>query len=68
MKVVIPFQGRIQTMIRSSFLVARRQTESNYLLKGEAFQMSNISATQVLIFPDEVELHEGDSLTDALLM
>lgn len=67
MNIVIPFEGRVTTVIRSSFLAAKRVSETKYNLTGEAFQMSEITASQVIIFSDEVEIAEGETLTEELL-
>ena len=56
MNIVIPFQGRVQTVIRSSFLAAKRQTETQYQLTGEAFQMTGITNAQVVILPDTINV------------
>lgn len=68
MNIVIPFDGRLRTIIRSSFVAARRLTESRYSLTGDMFQMTDVTAEQVLILPDEVPLEEGELLTDEVLM
>ncbi len=54
MNVVIPFEGRVRTIIRSSFVAAKRVTETQYDLSGEQFQMTGVTAQQVLILPDDV--------------
>ena len=68
MFIVIPFEGRVRTLIRSSFVVAKRLSETTYNLSGDAFQMTQVTAEQALVFPDEVSLEEGTVLTDELLM
>lgn len=68
MNIVIPFDGRVRTIIRSSFVAAKRLTESRYSLTGDMFQMTDVTAEQVLILPDEVTLAEGEMLTDEALM
>lgn len=68
MNIVIPFEGRVRTIIRSSFVAAKRVTETQYDLSGEQFQMSSVTAKQVLILPDEVSITEGQALTDDVLM
>ena len=68
MNIVIPFQGRVQTVIRSSFLAAKRQTETQYQLAGEAFQMTGITNAQVVILPDTINVVEGQELDTDLLM
>lgn len=68
MNIVIPFDGRIRTIIRSSFVTAKRLTESGYTLVGDTFQMRDVTAEQVLILPDDVPITEGEILTDGVLM
>ncbi len=68
MNIVIPFEGRVRTIIRSSFVVAKRVTETQYDLSGEQFQMTGVTAQQVLILPDDVGIAEGQALTDDVLM
>lgn len=65
---MIPFEGRVRTIIRSSFVAAKRVTETQYDLSGEQFQMSNVTAKQVLILPDDASVAEGQALTDDVLM
>ncbi len=67
MNIVIPFEGRAATVIRSSYLAAKRVSENKYNLSGEAFQMSKITPSQVIIFSDDVKITEGETLTDELL-
>ena len=68
MNIVIPFEGRVRTIIRSSFVAAKRVTETQYDLSGEQFQMTGVTAQQVLILPDDVSIAEGQVLTDDVLM
>ena len=68
MQIVIPLEGRVRTVIRSSFVVAKRLTESQYTLSGDNFQMTNVTAEQVLILPDSVTVHENDVVTDEVKM
>lgn len=68
MQILIPLEGRVHMVIRSSYIMARRQTETQYSLTGEAFQMSGVTAQQVIILPDTVQVTEGETLTDELLM
>ena len=68
MFIAIPFEGRVRTLIRSSFVLAKRLSETTYNLSGDAFQMTQVTAEQALVFPDEVSLEEGAELTDELLM
>ena len=39
MYIAIPFEGRVRTLIRSSFVLAKRLSETTYNLSGDAFQM-----------------------------
>lgn len=68
MNIVISFEGRVRTIIRSSIVAAKRVTETQYDLSGEQFQMTGVTAQQVLILPDEVSIAEGQALTDDALM
>ena len=68
MYIAIPFEGRVRTLIRSSFVVAKRLSETTYNLSGDTFQMTQVTAEQVLVFPDAASLEEGTALTDELLM
>ena len=68
MYIAIPFEGRVRTLIRSSFVLAKRLSETTYNLSGDAFQMAQVTAEQALVFPDETALEEGTALTDELLM
>jgi len=68
MNIVIPFRDRVQTVIRSSFLAAKRQTENQYQLTGEAFQMTRVTNEQVLVLPDTINVVEGEELTTELFM
>lgn len=68
MNIVIPFDGRVRTIIRSSFVATKRLTENQYTLTGDTFQMRDVTAEQVLILPDNVPLAEGETLTDEVLM
>ncbi len=68
MNIVIPFEGRVRTIICSSFVAAKRVTETQYDLSGEQFQMTGVTAQQVLILPDDVSIAEGQALTDDVLM
>lgn len=67
MNICIPLEGRVRTIIRSAFLIAKRTSETRYALMGDAFQMSEITADQVMILPDDVEVTEGQTVTDELL-
>ena len=68
MQIVIPLEGRVRTVIRSSFIAAKRLTESQYTLSGDNFQMTGVTAEQVLILPDSVTVHENDAVTDEMKM
>ena len=68
MQIVIPLEGRVRTVIRSSFVAAKRLTESQYTLSGDNFQMMGVTADQVLILPDAVEVSEGQTVTDEMKM
>ena len=68
MQIVIPMEGRVRTVIRSSFVAAKRLTESQYSLSGDSFQMTGVTADQVLILPDSVTVHEYDTVTDEMKM
>lgn len=68
MQIVIPLEGRVRTVIRSSFVAAKRLTESQYTLTGDNFQMTGVTAEQVLILPDSVTVHENDVVTDEMKM
>lgn len=68
MQIVIPLEGRVRTVIRSSFVAAKRLTESQYTLTGDNFQMTGVTAEQVLILPDAVEVSEGQTVTDEMKM
>lgn len=67
MNIVIPFEGRVRTLIRSSYVLAKRLTESQYILTGDAFQMTEVTAEQVAIFPDDMAVAEGQALTADML-
>ncbi len=68
MILCIPLEARVRTIIRASFIVAKRTSETRYSLSGESFQMSEITSDQVLILPDTVEVSEGQAITDELRM
>ena len=68
MFIAIPFEGRVRTLIRSSFVLAKRLSETTYNLSGDAFQMTQVTAEQVILLPDSVEVSEGQEVTDELLM
>ena len=68
MQIVIPLEGRVRTVIRSSFVAAKRLAESQYTLSGDIFQMTGVTAEQVLILPDTVGVSEGQTVTDEELL
>lgn len=68
MQILIPLEGRVHMIIRSSFIAAKRQTETQYSLTGDSFQMSCVTAQQIVILPDTVQVTEGDVLTHEILM
>lgn len=68
MQIIIPLEGRVRTVIRSSFVAAKRTSEAKYTLFGDSFQLSDVAAEQVLILPDSVDVSEGQTVTDALKM
>ena len=58
MYIAIPFEGRVRTLIRSSFVLAKRLSETTYNLSGDAFQMTQVTAEQVLSGPGLARLYE----------
>lgn len=68
MKIIIPLEGQVRTVICSSFVAAKRLTENTYSLTGEAFQMTGVTPEHVVILPDGVSVQEGQQVTDELLM
>lgn len=68
MQIVIPLEGRVRTVIRSSFVAAKRLAERQYTLSGDNFQMTGVTAEQVLILPDSVGVSEGQAVTDEMKM
>ena len=68
MQIVIPLEGRVRTVISSSFVAAKRLAESQYTLSGDNFQMTGVTAEQVLILPDTVGVSEGQTVTDEMKM
>ena len=68
MILCIPLEARVRTIIRASFIVAKRTSETKYSLSGDSFQMSEITSDQVLILPDNVDVFEGQAITDELRM
>ena len=68
MQIVIPLEGRVRTVIRSSFVAAKRLAESQYTLSGDNFQMTGVTAERVLILPDTAGVSEGQTVTDDMKM
>lgn len=68
MQVVIPFEGRVRTILRSPYLIAGRQSATEYSLSGETFQMSGVTPAQVFILPDDADVTENTVLTDEIKM
>ena len=68
MKIVIPMEGQVRTILRSPFLIAHRDSETEYSLIGQAMSMAGITADMILILPDSVEVTEGQAVTDKLRM
>ena len=68
MKIVIPMEGQVRTILRSPFLIAHRDSETEYRLTGQAMSMAGITADMILILPDSVEVTEGQAVTDKLRM
>ena len=52
MRVVIPLAGLVRMCIQSSFVAARRTDVTHYDLTGDTFQMTQVTADQVFVFPD----------------
>lgn len=67
MKVVIPLAGLVRMCIRSSFVAAQRTDVSHFDLTGDTFNLMQVTADQVFIFPDEVEIAEGQEMNDDLI-
>lgn len=68
MKVVIPMAGLVRMCIRSPYVVARRNDATHYDLTGESFNLMKVTADQVFVFSDEVDVAEGQELNDELIM
>jgi hypothetical protein len=66
MQLLIPMEGRVRTILHSPFLIAHRETETTYSLTGQAMRMAGITAEQIMILPDNVEVTEGQAVTNAL--
>ena len=59
-------EGQVRTILRSPFLIARRDSETQYSLTGQAMSMTGITTEMILILPDSTEVTEGQTVTDAL--
>lgn len=59
-------EGQVRTILHSPFLVAHRDSETQYSLTGQAMSMTGITAEMILILPDSAEVTEGQAITDAL--
>lgn len=68
MKILIPLEGHVRTILHSPFLIAHRDSETEYSLTGQAMSMAGITASMILILPDSAEVTEGQAVTDALRM
>jgi len=68
MQIIVPLEGRVRMLIRSTFLLARRQSATEYSLTGEAFQMTAVTANQVILLPDSVSIAEGEEITETVRM
>ena len=66
MKIVLSADGRAMMVLRSSFITSKRLDATRYALAGENFQMSDVTAAQVILLPDSVEIEEGGEITFAL--
>ena len=64
MNIIIPLEGRVMTVIHTSFLLARKTSATEYSLNGDAFQMAGVTTGQVLILPDDVPVTENDLISD----
>ena len=68
MIIIIPMEGQVRTILRSPFLIAHRDSETQYSLTGQAMCMTDIAADMILILPDGTEVTEGQAVTDSLRM
>ena len=59
-------EGQVRTVLRSPFLIARRDSETQYSLTGEAMSMTGVTADMLLILPDDTEVAEGQAVTNEL--
>ena len=65
--IVIPLAGRVRMCIRSSYVNARRVDAATYDLTGDSFNLTQVTQEQVRVFPDDVEISEGQELTSDLI-
>ena len=68
MIIIIPMEGQVRTILHSPFLIARRDSETQYSLTGQALSMTGITADMILILPDNTDIAEGQAVTDSLRM
>lgn len=68
MQIIIPLEGRVRTIIRSGYIMAKRTDVNSYQLNGDNFNMCDVAPEQVLLLPDDVIISEGDTLTNELQM
>ena len=68
MKIIIPMEGQVRTILHTPFLIARRESETQYSLTGQAMSMTGITAEMILILPDNTEIEEGQTVTNELRM
>lgn len=66
MNIVIPLAGRVRMCIRSSYVAAKRIDVTHYDLSGESFNLAGVTADQVYVFDDTVQVAENDELTPEL--
>ena len=67
MNIVIPLEGRVRMCIRSSFVVAQRIDAVHFDLNGDTFNLMQVTTDQVYVFPDEVEITEGQEMNHELI-
>ena len=61
-------EGQVRTILHTPFLIARRESETQYSLTGQAMSMTGITAEMILILPDNTEIEEGQTVTNELRM
>ena len=61
-------EGRVRMCIRSSYVLTRCTDAAHYAVSGETFNLVDVTAQQVYVFPDDVDVAEGDVLTEGLLV